>query len=178
MNPFSRFAPVIAVSLTLFFVLVAPSRTAAQVTVDTITGPNRLGLLLDTECLAKNSPPLTVRAQVKNTGISLATVAVTAEMGSDKGVVEALPSQTITIPAGGTVPVVWTFAAPGYGWWSVTARIDTASEGKEVAFGVLHAPHTGTRPNSIFGINTGSSPEDRAIAQTDWRKMAARYTRA
>jgi hypothetical protein len=100
---------------------------------------------------------------------------VRGTLWNDHGLVATLPEVRKTIGAGEQADVEYPVRPPGYGWFDLQLAVE--AEGRtntgHSAFGVLHEPHAGPRPGSMFGLSIGDTPADMHVAEligVKWRR--------
>ncbi|MBC8126284.1 MAG: hypothetical protein H8M99_03940, partial [Gloeobacteraceae cyanobacterium ES-bin-144] len=131
-------------------------------------------LFLDADAKDKITFDLELENVLKNEAV---TATVTWELVNDSGVLQTLPPAMIEIPAASSSKLPVSFAARGYGWFGLNATVKSSYDGqilkRQSAFGILHPPHVGLRPDSQFGLSTGTAEGDPVVAAmlgAKWRR--------
>ncbi len=146
--------------------------------VKTFTTGKVGNLYLEKEAVSKDAPGVVIELELENVlKTEPLTATVTWELFNDQGVLEKLPPSKIEIPAASTVKVPLTLKEPGYGWYGLNASIHSSYDGqilkRQAAFGVIHPPHEGVKPDSQFGLSAGSNEGDLEVAAllgAKWRR--------
>jgi len=156
-----------------------PNLSGAGVVVEAPVGPY-LGLLQSTDYLGPHAKPVTYVVKIRNSEPrNQAEVTINGMVLGEMGPIAEIPARKIVIAPGKAESVEISFSAPGFGWYAVRLQAKDA-KGQELtslntSFCVIHPAAEGLRPDSIFGINTGNSPEDLDICRqigVKWRRTA------
>lgn len=148
----------------------------SPVEVETVTAKRAGQLFLGDEVLGDKASPIQFEATLSNhIQTAPASCLVRPRLVSDGGDVRRLPEQALTLPPGAQATVAIPVLPPDYGWYGLVVDVvcEEADASRQTGFGVLRAPHRGTRPESIFGLAVGDREEDRFTAEmlgVKWRR--------